>query len=119
MRHQQCRDSTFRVLPQLGFRRVVGPSSVDVGSRSRRGGCEMPAYDLGLTVERLSRAAGACVLAVSGEFSLRSAGLVEDRLNKALADTGRVLVDVSGLRVTWPPVVGVFPSTLARAGGWP
>jgi hypothetical protein len=40
-------------------------------------------------------------------------------VSKALADTGRVLVDVSGLRVTWPPAVQLFPSVLAGAGGWP
>ena len=59
------------------------------------------------------------MLAVSGELSPRSAGLVSGAVAKALADPGRVLVDVSGLRVTWPPAVQVFPSVLAGAGGWP
>ena len=59
------------------------------------------------------------MLAVSGELSPRSAGLVSGAVAKALADSGRVLVDVSGLRVTWPPAVQVFPSILAGAGGWP
>src|SRR3954469_17401179 len=85
----------------------------------RRRGCEMSSDDLGLTVERLRRDDGAWVLAVSGEFSLRSAGSVERGVSKALADTGRVLLDLSGLRLTWAPVVRVFPSILARAGGWP
>ncbi len=40
-------------------------------------------------------------------------------MSKALADAGRVLVDVSGLRVTWPLAVQLFPSVLAGAGGWP
>jgi hypothetical protein len=75
--------------------------------------------DPGLTVERVRRDDGACVLTVSGEFSLRSAGLVEREVSKALADTGRVLLDVSGLRLSWVPAVAVFPSILARAGGWP
>jgi len=75
--------------------------------------------DLGVTVERLRRDGGVWVLTVSGEFSLRSVGLVEDGVSKALADTGRVLLDVSGLRLTWAPVVRVFPSILAGAGGWP
>jgi anti-sigma regulatory factor (Ser/Thr protein kinase) len=38
---------------------------------------------------------------------------------KALTDTGRVLVDVSRLRLTWAPAVQVFPWVLARMGGWP
>jgi hypothetical protein len=40
-------------------------------------------------------------------------------LSKALADPGRVLVDVSGLRVSSSAAVQVFPSVLAGAGGWP
>ena len=32
---------------------------------------------------------------------------------------GRVLVDLSGLRVAWLPALQVFPSTLASVGGWP
>ena len=59
------------------------------------------------------------MLAVSGELSPRSSGLVSGAVAKALADSGRVLVDVSGLQVTWPPTVQVFPSILAGAGGWP
>jgi hypothetical protein len=59
------------------------------------------------------------VLAVSGELSLRSSGLVSGAVAKALADSGRVLVDVSGLRVTWPLAVQVFPSVLVGLGGWP
>jgi hypothetical protein len=75
--------------------------------------------DLGLVVELLRRDADACVLAVSGGLSLRSAGLVTGSLSKALADAGRVLVDVSGLRLTFPAAVRLFPSILAAAGGWP
>jgi len=41
------------------------------------------------------------VLAVSGELSLRSAGLVRGRLSKALADPGRVLVDAWELQLGW------------------
>ena len=54
-----------------------------------------------------------------GELSLASAGLVEEAVTKALADSGRVLVDLSGLRVTWPPAVQLFGSILAGMGGWP
>jgi anti-sigma regulatory factor (Ser/Thr protein kinase) len=40
-------------------------------------------------------------------------------VSAALANSGRVLVDVSGVRVTWPPAVGLFGSILAGMGGWP
>ena len=72
-----------------------------------------------LTVELLRRITDACVLAVSGELSLRSTGRVTAAVSKALADTGCVLIDVSGLRLTWPPAVQVFPTVLERRGGWP
>jgi hypothetical protein len=56
---------------------------------------------------------------VSGELSLRSAGRVRGRLSKALADPGRVLVDASELQLSWKPAIQLFPSVLARVGGWP
>ena len=65
------------------------------------------------------RDADTCVLAVSGELSLRSAGLVRGRLSKALSDPGRVLVDASELQLSWKPAIQLFPSVLARVGGWP
>ena len=65
------------------------------------------------------RDADTCVLAVSGELSLRSTGLVRGRLSKALADPGRVLVDASELQLTWKPAIQLFPSVLAGVGGWP
>ena len=55
----------------------------------------------------------------SGELSQRSAGLVSGAVSAALANSGRVLVDVSGVRVTWPPAVGLFGSIRAGMGGWP
>ena len=70
-------------------------------------------------LELVRRDADACVLAVSGELSLCSAGLVTRAVSKALLDVGRVLVDVSGLRLAWRPAIQVFPSVLAGAGGWP
>ena len=72
-----------------------------------------------LTGRRVRRGPDAWVLAVSGEFSQRSAGLVSGAVSAALENSGRVLVDVSGLRVTWPPAVGLFGSILAGMGGWP
>jgi len=72
-----------------------------------------------LAVELVGRDADVCVLAVSGELSQRSAGLVSRAVSKALLDVGRVLVDVSGLRLTRPSAVQVFPATVAAIGGWP
>src|SRR5918994_2358204 len=72
-----------------------------------------------LALEVVRRDADACVLAVSGALSLCSAGLVIRAVSKALLDVGRVLVDVSGLRLAWRPAILLFPSILAGAGGWP
>jgi hypothetical protein len=52
----------------------------------------------GLGIELVRRDLDECVLAVSGELSLPSPVLLTRSLSKALADPGRVLVDVSGLR---------------------
>jgi hypothetical protein len=70
-------------------------------------------------MRRVRRGPDVWVLAASGELSQRSAGLVSGAVSAALANSGRVLVDVSGLRVTWPPAVGLFGSILAGMGGWP
>jgi anti-sigma regulatory factor (Ser/Thr protein kinase) len=72
-----------------------------------------------LALEVVRRDADACVLAVSGELSLRSAGLIRGRLSKALSDPGRVLVDASELQLSWKPAIQLFPSVLAGVGGWP
>jgi hypothetical protein len=56
---------------------------------------------------------------LSGELSVRSAGTVCGAVTEALLEADRVLIDVSGLRLTWTPAVQVFPSTLAVLGGWP
>jgi hypothetical protein len=72
-----------------------------------------------LAVSLVRRDADSCVLALSGELSSRSAGAASDAVSKALIDVGRVLVDVSGLRVSRPETVRVFSSTLTAAGGWP
>src|SRR3954466_10459224 len=66
-----------------------------------------------LALEVVCRDADACVLAVSGELSLRSAGLVTRAVSKALLDVGRGLVDVSGLRLACRPAIQLFPSFLA------
>src|SRR4051794_15660895 len=72
-----------------------------------------------LTMRRVRRGPDAWVLAASGELSQQSAGLVSGAVTAALENSGRGLVDVSGLRVTWPPAVGLFGSILAGMGGWP
>lgn len=72
----------------------------------------------GIDVVRREIEAGV-LLAPIGELSLRSLPELRTRLEKALADRGRVLVDLTGLRVSWGPAWEVFPLALATAGGWP
>jgi anti-sigma regulatory factor (Ser/Thr protein kinase) len=67
------------------------------------------ARDLGVAVE----------LEIRGELSLRTVPQLRRLLEKHLADRGRVLVDLSGLEVNWPPAVEVFVVALASATGWP
>jgi anti-sigma regulatory factor (Ser/Thr protein kinase) len=81
----------------------------------------MSSEHLGLVIELVGRDAdvSVSVFAVSGELSLPSPDLLTRSLSKALADPGRVLVDVAGLRLGSPAAVQVFPALLADAGGWP
>jgi anti-sigma regulatory factor (Ser/Thr protein kinase) len=74
---------------------------------------------IGLTVEEIADDSGPRVLSLQGDLDLESIGVVARALSTALVDVGGVVVDVSGLRVTWLPAVQVFPSTLALLGGWP
>jgi anti-sigma regulatory factor (Ser/Thr protein kinase) len=73
----------------------------------------------GLAVKLVRRDTESCVLTLTGELSLRSAGTVCGAVTKALLEVDRVLIDVSRLRLTWTPAAQVFPSTLAVMGGWP
>ena len=91
--------------------------SVERGCQS--GGCEVLSDHPRLAIELVRRDADTCVLAVSGEVSLRSTGLITSAVSKALADSGRVLADVSQMQLTWTPAVQVFSSILASMGGWP
>jgi hypothetical protein len=59
------------------------------------------------------------VVYLTGSLSLASAGTVREVLRKTLAERGRVVADVSGLRLEWPPTVELFPTVLRGAGGWP
>lgn len=61
----------------------------------------------------------AVLLTVTGELSLRTVPALRAALQKFLADRGRVLVDLTGLTVSWAPALEVFPLALATAGGWP
>jgi anti-anti-sigma regulatory factor/anti-sigma regulatory factor (Ser/Thr protein kinase) len=79
----------------------------------------VPSAHGGLAVELLRQNADDSVLVASGMLSLDSARSISLVLAKALAETGRVLVDVSGLRIADVTAAQVFPSVLARMGGWP
>ena len=54
-----------------------------------------------------------------GPLSPATARLARDAVEKALAQRGRALVDVSGLVLDWGPVITVFSTALSAAGGWP
>jgi len=73
---------------------------------------------IGLAV-KVVREQEPCVVALRGELSLRTVGSVTKTLSKLLLNHGRVMVDLSGLRVGWTPALQVFPTALASAGGWP
>jgi hypothetical protein len=59
------------------------------------------------------------VVLLSGPLSLFTARPARVAVSKALAQRGRVLVDVSGLVLEWEPVITVFTTALSAAGGWP
>ena len=79
----------------------------------------MTSAGLGLGVELVRHDLDECVLAVSGELTPPPPGLLTRSLSTTLADPGRVLVDVSRLRLGSAAAAQVFPSALAGAGGWP
>jgi hypothetical protein len=85
--------------------------------RSRR--LELCPCRPGLVAELVRRDADGCLLALSGDLSRGSAEVVTGALTNALVDVGRVVVDVSGLRLSWNPAAQVFASALDAAGGWP
>ena len=72
----------------------------------------------GLAVE-IVREHEPSVVALRGELSLRTVGSLSKTLTKLLLNQGRVLVDLTRLRVGWTPALQVFPTALASAGGWP
>jgi hypothetical protein len=86
---------------------------------SRGGSCGMSPGHPGLAVERVRRDDGVCVLVFTGDLSRRSTGQASSVISAALTDMGRVLVDLSGVRLTWSPAAQLFPSTVTALGGWP
>jgi anti-sigma regulatory factor (Ser/Thr protein kinase) len=59
------------------------------------------------------------LLCLRGPLALATILTAREALGKLLADRGRVVVDLSELRLEWQPAVQVFPAALATAGGWP
>jgi hypothetical protein len=72
-----------------------------------------------LVAEVVGRNADSCVLALSGELSKGSVESATNAVSKALIDEGRVMVDLSGLRMTATLASHVFPPALTAVGGWP
>lgn len=70
-------------------------------------------------VHQLRELDGLAVLELGGDLRLRTAGQLSTVLAKVLLDRGRVVLDLSGLTVSWSPALMIFCSALARAGGWP
>ena len=54
-----------------------------------------------------------------GTLTLHDVPRVREAVVKSLLDTGRVVIDLSGLRCRQSTLVTVFPTALALAGGWP
>jgi anti-sigma regulatory factor (Ser/Thr protein kinase) len=61
----------------------------------------------------------AVTLVVRGSLTRRSGNALDGVLRKALLDRGRLVVDVTQMRVQWRPALAVFATALASAGGWP
>jgi len=59
------------------------------------------------------------VLRLTGSLSLATALAVREALGKQLADHGRVVVELSGVTLDWPPALELFPTALSTSGGWP
>lgn len=58
-------------------------------------------------------------LVVRGPLTMYTSATLSMALRKYLLDCGRVLVDVSGLRLLWHQGVTVFATALDSVGGWP
>jgi anti-anti-sigma regulatory factor/anti-sigma regulatory factor (Ser/Thr protein kinase) len=56
---------------------------------------------------------------LGGELTMAGVGAITQTLAELLLDVGRVVVDLTDLRMGWVPGLQVFASSLAAAGGWP
>jgi anti-anti-sigma factor len=114
-----CRSALAAREPRSGPAALPGSAGGARRAPTGHGAAELPAShnaDLTIVVER---ADGVVVVRLSGPLSLRTVGSVATALAKLLLDGGRVLVDLSAVRLRWAPALQVFPSTLAAVGGWP
>jgi anti-sigma regulatory factor (Ser/Thr protein kinase) len=59
------------------------------------------------------------VVHASGRLSVKTAPALRCAVLKALGDCGRVVIDLTGLRLATPAMTAVFPAVQAAAGGWP
>jgi hypothetical protein len=65
------------------------------------------------------RQPGYAVLQLSGWLESRSVDTVCGAMVGLLNDVGCVVADLSGLGLSHPALLSVFPAALAEAGGWP
>jgi anti-anti-sigma factor len=77
-----------------------------------------PAPGRALTIAVHHRADHAVVV-LGGELTKAGVGAITRALTTPLLGDGRVIADLTHLRVGWIPALQVFPSILAAAGGWP
>ncbi|MGI5132147.1 ATP-binding protein [Pseudonocardia sp. CA-107938] len=68
---------------------------------------------------RTVEVAGVPVVELDGLLARRSTAELHTLLRKILLDRGRVLVDADRLRISSTASLAVFPTVLARVGGWP
>jgi anti-sigma regulatory factor (Ser/Thr protein kinase) len=61
----------------------------------------------------------AVTLVLRGALTRRSGNDLDRVLRKALLDRGRLVVDVTQVRVLWRPALAVFATAISCAGGWP
>ena len=104
----------------------LGPALVGIAARPadplpqhRSHRRKVDTYGRGLLVELVRHDADSCLLALSGDLSRESAEAATAALTKALLEAGCIVVDVSELRLSFTPAVGVFASALTAGGGWP
>lgn len=73
----------------------------------------------GVELGTVRRDSGRLVAAVRGEVTTATAVTLRTSLDKLFAEGLPVLLDVSGLRLTWAPAPEVFITAVGAAGGWP